>query len=193
MITKFKTTFQPFIAIIAKPFLFIHPNLITILGLFFPVLFFYFLMKGSYFFCIITSIGFIFDAIDGYVARSTGKISPFGAILDATSDRLSDAIIISSFGFARLVPWSLVLGVLVSTYLISFIKARGEATTGKAMSEGLMQRTERIIVIFLSVILVIVFGSASSSHIFFATFGILFVLNMVTIGQRLWYFFQLTS
>ncbi len=192
MITKFKPVFQPFIAIIAKPFLFIHPNIITLIGLLFPILFLFFLLQGNYVLCLVMSVGFVFDAIDGYVARYSKKSSAFGEILDGTVDRVSDGLIIAAFGFAGLVEWPLVIPVLLSTYLISFIKARGEATAKTIIKEGLMQRTERLVVIFLSVFLSAFFAKNVGNMIFFFTFLALCVLNAVTIFQRLWFFYKIS-
>ncbi|NPB04133.1 MAG: CDP-alcohol phosphatidyltransferase family protein [Thermotogae bacterium] len=87
------------------------------------------------------------DALDGDVARRTGRTSRFGAFLDSTLDRLTDGAIFSGFAFAlrgysTLLLFSLT--ALVLSYLISYIRARVEGL-GENLTEGLMSRYPRFI------------------------------------------------
>src|SRR5260221_6993507 len=127
MITKYKNRLEPLVAIIAQPFLHFHPNTITLLGLIFPILFLIFLTTHLYILGLLCCIGFVMDAIDGYVARKQVMTSSFGKVLDSTVDRASDSIVISAFGFAHLVPWYLVIAALISTSLVSYSRTRAEA------------------------------------------------------------------
>ncbi|MGV3208672.1 phosphatidylinositol phosphate synthase [Corynebacterium sp. 11266D000AW] len=93
-----------------------------------------------------------FDMIDGTMARIRGEGTPFGATLDASCDRVTDGAL-----FAAII-WYLVytvdahpstvaagLIVLVSSQVISYVKARGEAS-GLRMVGGLIERPERLII-----------------------------------------------
>lgn len=93
-----------------------------------------------------------FDMIDGTMARIRGGGTPFGATLDASCDRATDGAL-----FAAII-WYLVytvdahpstvaagLIVLVSSQVISYVKARGEAS-GLRMVGGLIERPERLII-----------------------------------------------
>lgn len=93
-----------------------------------------------------------FDMIDGTMARIRGGGTPFGATLDASCDRVTDGAL-----FAAII-WYLVytvdahpstvaagLIVLVSSQVISYVKARGEAS-GLRMVGGLIERPERLII-----------------------------------------------
>ncbi len=90
------------------------------------------------------------DMLDGAMARAT-KSTPFGAVLDATCDRLTDGAV-----FAAIAWWAftvaedtvsagVALFVLVLAQVISYIKARAEAS-GLRADGGLLERAERLII-----------------------------------------------
>lgn len=93
----------------------------------------------------------LFDLLDGAVARARGHGTPFGTVLDAACDRIADGAV-----FAGLTWWCFALAndrplavaalfCLVSAQVISYIKARAEAT-GLAADGGMVERAERYIV-----------------------------------------------
>ncbi len=91
------------------------------------------------------------DALDGALARATGRKSRFGAFLDSTLDRVSDAAIILGLTVtyleqARYVPVALLLVSLVASLLVSYVRARAEAL-GFTCKVGLLTRVERIVLI----------------------------------------------
>ena len=99
--------------------------------------------------CIIFFV--LFDLLDGTIARLSDKGSnAWGALLDSTLDRLTDAVIIGSILWYlidvgdRLVP--LVLITVVLGFLISYIKARSESL-GIPCNGGLAERSERLIIL----------------------------------------------
>lgn len=93
-----------------------------------------------------------FDMIDGTMARMRGGGTKFGAALDASCDRITDGalfgaltwwLVYSAHAPRALVAASLV--VLVSSQIISYVKARGEASGFKIVG-GLIERPERLII-----------------------------------------------
>jgi Phosphatidylglycerophosphate synthase len=90
-------------------------------------------------------LGVPLDAVDGYVARISGRVSRFGAFLDSTLDRVADSIVFLSLIFAfekdKFLLFFLSL-CLVSAYLISYTRARVEGL-GEKLTEGLMSRGPR--------------------------------------------------
>jgi CDP-diacylglycerol--glycerol-3-phosphate 3-phosphatidyltransferase len=93
----------------------------------------------------------LFDLLDGAVARARGHGTPFGAVLDATCDRIADGAL-----FAGLVWWCFGVGddrplavaalvCLVTAQVISYIKARATAT-GLTADGGMVERAERYII-----------------------------------------------
>ena len=91
------------------------------------------------------------DALDGAVARAVGKESAFGAFLDSTLDRLSDAFLILGLVWhylrqgARL-EVALLLVALVAALMVSYTRARAESL-GLSCKVGLLTRMERILLI----------------------------------------------
>ncbi|WP_344883911.1 phosphatidylinositol phosphate synthase [Allokutzneria multivorans] len=129
------------------------PNAVTIFGTvgtsaaalwFFP--------RGELFVgTVVVTLCTFFDLIDGAMARAIGGGTPFGAVLDATCDRIADGAV-----FAAIVWWAFAvendrsaaaaaLVCLVSAQVISYVKARAEAT-GLSADGGLVERAERLIV-----------------------------------------------
>ena len=99
----------------------------------------------------------LFDTLDGALARHTGRVTVFGAFLDSTMDRYSEAITLIGLMayYARQVDsWQpiLLLGcTMVGSLMVSYTRARAEAA-GIECKEGFFQRTERIIVLIAGLI-----------------------------------------
>jgi CDP-diacylglycerol--glycerol-3-phosphate 3-phosphatidyltransferase len=96
-------------------------------------------------------IGSIIDILDGALARSRGEATVFGAFIDSTTDRISEGAVLcaATLVFARdgdLWPVAAVFVALVSSFLVSYTRARAEALglEGKA---GLMGRAERVVLL----------------------------------------------
>jgi CDP-diacylglycerol--glycerol-3-phosphate 3-phosphatidyltransferase len=99
-----------------------------------------------------------FDMVDGAIARSTGKMSPFGGFLDSTVDRYSEIVV-----YVGLLIWLnttnddhlgslLVLVSATGALMISDARARAEAIGLKA-SVGLVARPERVVLLGICLIL----------------------------------------
>lgn len=96
-------------------------------------------------------LGGLFDILDGIVARIKGKETEFGAFLDSVLDRFSDAAIFLAIGWRmylldNITGAALSMITLTGALLISYTRARAEGI-GKKCSTGLMERTERIVLI----------------------------------------------
>jgi CDP-diacylglycerol--glycerol-3-phosphate 3-phosphatidyltransferase len=130
----------------------IHPNTLTIVGFLLQIgvgtLFALGRMRwGGGLLLIVAPV----DALDGAVARATGKESAFGAFLDSTLDRLSDAFLILGLTWhylrqgARL-EVAVLLVALVAALMVSYTRARAESL-GLSCKIGLLTRMERIFLI----------------------------------------------
>lgn len=71
----------------------------------------------------------LFDMLDGPLARSTGTVSRFGALLDSTVDRITDAapllgliVLYAASGWMAVVP----AFTLLAAYTVSYVRARCE-------------------------------------------------------------------
>ena len=96
------------------------------------------------------------DLFDGALARLTGRVSPFGALLDSVFDRLGEASLFVGLGvyylLAGLEPRPLLISMLavlvglVFSQGVSYLRARGEGL-GAFTRSGIMTRTERVIIL----------------------------------------------
>lgn len=96
--------------------------------------------------------GFV-DALDGAVARATGKTSPFGGVLDSICDRYSDAIVLFGIILGGWVStfWGII--AIIGSLLVSYARARAEAAGVTQLGIGLAERPERLIIIMVVTLL----------------------------------------
>jgi CDP-diacylglycerol--glycerol-3-phosphate 3-phosphatidyltransferase len=99
----------------------------------------------------------LFDALDGTLARLTGKRSRFGAFLDSTMDRFSEAILYlgllfyyTRFGARQEIL--LIYATIVGSLMVSYARARAEGL-GLDCKVGLLTRLERIVILTVALIL----------------------------------------
>jgi CDP-diacylglycerol--glycerol-3-phosphate 3-phosphatidyltransferase len=127
----------------------------------------------------------LFDLLDGALARFAKKTTKFGAILDSTVDRISEAAI-----FCGLLVWYmpgrseilLIFAVLIGSFLVSYIRARAEGL-GLECKGGLFTRAERVIVLAVGLLV---------NQVVIALW-ILVVFVYITVVQRLVYLRRVRS
>lgn len=135
----------------------VHPNAITFTGFGLialgSIMLYYHMNIPAFLFM---SMGALLDAVDGAVARRLGLESDFGAFLDSTVDRFSDAlpflalaILFGADGEAVGVLLSFL--ALIASYGVSYTRARAEAL-GVYGIGGLFERTERWVVLLLGIV-----------------------------------------
>jgi CDP-diacylglycerol--glycerol-3-phosphate 3-phosphatidyltransferase len=99
-----------------------------------------------------------FDLFDGALARAKNQTTSFGAFLDSTLDRISEAALL--FGLLVLYHlkqpsnpevW-LIYAALVGSILVSYMRARAEGL-GIKCEVGVFTRAERVIVLALGLLL----------------------------------------
>jgi len=93
------------------------------------------------------------DVFDGGLARLRGEDSRFGAFLDSVLDRISDGIVLGCLFWSLSkqhldTQAALCMSALVVSLLVSHVRAEGEAL-GLSLSEGLVQRLERYVVLMV--------------------------------------------
>ena len=136
-------------------------------------------------------IGGFFDMLDGALARYTNRATRFGAILDSTLDRLSEAVVLLGilvlYAREQLLAQTLLVGVtLFGSFLVSYIRARAE-TMGLKCHVGLFTRPERVIVLALGLLF------SQITYALVIALGIIVVFSFITAGQRLLYVWQQTK
>lgn len=133
---------------------------------------------------------FVFsDIIDGYMARTTGKSSKFGAFWDSTLDRFGDAAIFGglvlyfagpkgdSYLYLCVALYCLVMGAITS-----YARARAESL-GMTAKGGIAERADRLVAILVMTGLGAIFGTPVLMYV---TLWVLAVANTVTVLQRIW-------
>lgn len=135
----------------------------------------------------------MFDMLDGAMARARGGGTPFGAVLDATCDRLADGAI-----FAGLAWWAVyhahskplllaTLVCLVTSQVISYAKARAEAS-GLSADGGLIERPDRLIIVLVGAGFTGIgdhFGLGWLTWSIHVAMWILAVASIITVFQRI--------
>src|SRR5438876_5472465 len=129
--------------------------------------------------------GFVLtDMLDGLLARVKGTSGAWGAFLDSTLDRISDAAV-----FAGLTIWLVRTGqealawvalfCLVMGMMVSYAKARAEGL-GIPCNVGIAERTERLLITLVAA------GLTGLGVPYVLAIGLwaLAVLSLVTFGQR---------
>jgi CDP-diacylglycerol--glycerol-3-phosphate 3-phosphatidyltransferase len=182
---------DPIVAVLGKSRL--KPNILTFIGLAisigaaYAIVIGYFLLGGA-----LVLVSGLFDLLDGALARFTKQSTKFGAILDSTIDRLSEAAI-----FCGLLVWYmskasplapspvngegwdevvLIFAALIGSFLVSYIRARAEGL-GLECRVGLFTRAERVIVLAVGLLV---------NQVFIALWGLV-VFVYITVAQRLLY------
>lgn len=96
-------------------------------------------------------LGSILDILDGALARTSGKGTPFGAFIDSTTDRVSEGFMLGAIAlvFARYsneVALGFAIAAIAGSFLVSYTRARAEAL-GLRGDVGIGSRAERVVVI----------------------------------------------
>jgi CDP-diacylglycerol--glycerol-3-phosphate 3-phosphatidyltransferase len=134
---------------------------------------------------IVVLVAGFFDILDGALARRVKKVTPFGAVLDATLDRLSEGVILLAImAVYAIQPWLtgvlLVGAALILSQLVSYIRARAEAQ-GLACKVGIFTRAERVVILALGLLL------SYFTPALAIALAIIAVFSLVTVIQRVVY------
>ncbi|MGD0167800.1 MAG: CDP-alcohol phosphatidyltransferase family protein [Gaiellaceae bacterium] len=101
--------------------------------------------------------GSLLDILDGALARATENVTPFGAFVDSTTDRISEAFMLGAITlvFARghaLFSVGLTVAAIAGSFLVSYTRARAEIL-GLRGDVGLGDRATRVVVITTGLVL----------------------------------------
>jgi len=171
---------NPIIKILSKSG--ITPNALTLINLALNIVAAYVIATGHFVpGGVLVLLSGLFDLLDGALARFTKQTTKFGAILDSTVDRISEAAILCGLliwylargGNSEII---LIFAVLIGSFLVSYIRARAEGL-GWQCQVGLFTRAERVIVLAIGLLI---------SQILIAL-CILVVFVFITVVQRLIY------
>jgi CDP-diacylglycerol--glycerol-3-phosphate 3-phosphatidyltransferase len=153
---RFKGFVEPIAAFLNR--LGIHPNTLTLLGLFGNIIGAFFLSQGKFLVggLIILAMGPI-DALDGTMARLRGEPSDFGGFVDSVSDRYSELLIFGGLLVHYLNNSEVLLAALTfvaaaGSVMVSYNRARAEGL-GFEAKVGILTRVERFVILVPSLVL----------------------------------------
>lgn len=164
----------------------VSPDVVTVIGVGIQAVAGVFILQGRLFVAgLVTVAAGIADVLDGAIAKAQGRTAKWGALFDSTTDRLTDALIFLPlawlYGVSPDIPgreskWIalLALATLVSSYLVSYVKARAEGL-GFDCNVGVAERAERVGIVVIGLVFDIVP----------LALAVLAALSVVTFFQRL--------
>lgn len=156
-----------------------NPNFWTLVGLLLSLLAAYLFAIQDTFLAAISVLGSGFmDVVDGAVARATGRITRRGGFLDSNIDRVGESVIYIGLMFSP--GWkSVVAGVALATsLLVSYSRARAEASGLKAEGVGIGERAERLLVLVIG-------GLLGPNYLYFAVL-LVALISLLTFLQRIY-------
>lgn len=145
----------------------VSPDVVTVIGVVLQVIASVLILDGRLLVAgLVATAAGLADVADGAVAKARGRAGRWGAFLDSTTDRLSDALMFGSIAWLYGVnpdipshdePWvaAVAMGTLVASFLVSYAKARAESL-GYECNVGIAERAERLIIVIAGLILGIV-------------------------------------
>jgi CDP-diacylglycerol--glycerol-3-phosphate 3-phosphatidyltransferase len=133
-----------------------------------------------------------FDMLDGALARHTDQVTRFGAVLDSTLDRVSEAVLLLGvlifyLTFDRQPTIGILITglALIGSPLVSYVRAKAE-TIGLECKIGLFTRAERVIVLTVGLL------ASYFSYALVTALAIIALFSLITTGQRLHYVLKQT-
>ncbi len=151
--SKLKKQFEKAVAAAVKPLvrLGVTPNQVTVLGLAVALVsaWLYADWDGNRLYLVYGALTILLsgllDAIDGVLARGTGRASKFGGFFDSVADRYSDALILSGITVGGLCSLPAGLLALTGSLMVSYTRSRAEAEGVEMAGVGFFERAERMI------------------------------------------------
>ncbi len=95
----------------------------------------------------------LFDALDGKVAKMTGKASSRGDFLDHVLDRYADVLMLGGLALGPYCPAWLGLLAIVGVLLTSYMGTQAQAVGAKREYGGLLGRADRLVILVLAALL----------------------------------------
>lgn len=186
MLYKIRQKLRKFESFIGRVFSFLNPNHVTLFSLITSIAVFYFILQSNF---IIASLLVLFtgflDYIDGAVARYTSVASPKGAYLDTIVDRYSELIMVAGLFFVDLPKIIILSSTWVMLYvfgslLTSYAKAAASEKMSISISTGFIERPERILLMFVTILL----GNFNTTYMLYLII-IMAILTNITAIQRI--------
>jgi archaetidylinositol phosphate synthase len=189
--SRLKERFEDAIASAVKPLggLGVTPNMVTAAGLLVSILsaWCYYDWRRAVFLLPAAGglllLSGLLDAVDGVLARTSGKTTKFGGFLDSVSDRYADVIVLSGIILGGLCDTAVGLAALTGFLMVSYARSRAEAAGVAMAGVGLAERAERLVVLAAATFLSVFWLDALNWGV-----ALLAALTHLTVLQRMLHF-----
>lgn len=188
MLERFRPLLKKILEPIAKR-ININPNILTVISPFIALIAAVFFGSGNLLMGgLFILFSGIFDVFDGSIARYHNKTSDFGAFLDSTMDRFSDAIIVIGLIWGGYTTWLVGVLAIHSAITVSYVRASAESK-GIPCNVGIAERATRLIILVAGA-----FIAVALNNIMFMGWAIILmvILSYFTVIQRIYHVWKLT-
>jgi archaetidylinositol phosphate synthase len=167
----------------------ITPNHITVAGLIVAIFsaWFYADWDGNRLYLVygalLILLSGLLDAVDGVLARTTGKVTRFGGFFDSVMDRYSDMVILSGIIIGGICNVAAGLTAIAGSLMVSYTRSRAEMEGVKMAGVGFFERAERMMFLVLCSLVAYWWIEALYYGVI-----ILAIITHITLVQRVLYF-----
>ncbi len=189
--SRLKKRFEDFVLVGVKPFadLGVTPNTVTIMGLIVSLAsaWCYYSWASSPILlpaaALLILLSGFFDAVDGIIARTKGKVTPFGGFLDSVSDRYADGLVLAGITLGGLCNPIAGFAALIGSLMVSYTRSRAEAAGVSMAGVGLAERAERMLILAAATFIAVIWIDVLNYGVI-----LLAVLSHATVIQRALHF-----
>jgi len=185
--SRLKKRFEGVVLAGVKPFadVGITPNTVTIMGLIVSLVSAWCYYSWTYspillpVAALLILLSGLFDAVDGIIARTKGKVTVFGGFLDSVSDRYADAMVLAGITLGGLCNPIAGFAALIGSLMVSYTRSRAEAAGVSMAGVGLAERAERMLILAAVTFIAVLWIDALNYGII-----LLAILSHATVIQR---------
>ena len=189
--SRLKKRFEGVVLAGVKPFadVGITPNTVTIMGLIVSLVSAWCYYSWTYspillpVAALLILLSGLFDAVDGIIARTKGKVTVFGGFLDSVSDRYADAMVLAGITLGGLCNPIAGFAALIGSLMVSYTRSRAEAAGVSMAGVGLAERAERMLILAAVTFIAVLWIDALNYGII-----LLAILSHATVIQRAMHF-----
>jgi phosphatidylglycerophosphate synthase len=121
------------------------------------------------------------NALDGLVAKRTGKARAWGEVLNEFSDRIADVALLGGLALSGLADLRLGAAAIVAVLLASYLGILSKAAGGLRQYGGVMGKADRMILLAAAAPMAIV---VDAQIVVTAFFALVLAGALITIAQR---------
>jgi archaetidylinositol phosphate synthase len=151
VLNSYRANADPYLLPLAKKLRNVEPNTLTWLAFIFAILAGLFFYLGHVWFLLLATLciflNAILDALDGKIAKITGKASKRGDFLDHVLDRYADVFIIGGIMLSVHCDWLIGLLALLGVIFASYMGTQAQALGCGRDYGGILGRADRLVIL----------------------------------------------